>query len=83
MQDAVSVFETVIQEFKNVSFNFQQMNITEDQKMETAFFTTLAFEDFFVRFAQEQLNSTFTEFSANDKNKVGEWKNVPHILFFV
>lgn len=72
MQDAVSAFETVIQEFKNTSFNSQQMNITEDQKKGNTFFTTFAFEDFFIRFAEEQFNSTFYEFLANDSNKVGQ-----------
>lgn len=72
MQDAVSVFETLIQEFRNFSFNYQQMNITEDQKEGNTFFTTLALEDFFVRYGQEQLNSTLTESSVNDSHKVGE-----------
>ncbi|KAL9963228.1 hypothetical protein ACROYT_G032406 [Oculina patagonica] len=46
------------------------MNITGSQRMENTFFTTLALEDFFVRFAQEQLSSTFTESSSNDSHKV-------------
>lgn len=77
MQDAVSMFESVIHEFKNVSINYQKMNrtCTEDQKKENTFFTTLAFEDFFIRSAEEQLlNSTFFELSANDSQNVGEWK---------
>lgn len=79
MQDAVSVFETVIQDFRNVSF---KMNITGSQRMENTFFTTLALEDFFVRFAQEQLSSTFTESSSNDSHKVGELKLFLHTVFY-
>ena len=75
MQDAVSVFETVIQKFKNASFNYQKPRREEDQKKNDTFFTTLALEDFFIRFAEEQLlNSTFFEFSAYDSHNVGEWK---------
>ena len=78
-QDAVSVFETVIQKFKNASFNYQKgrgeenQKIEEDQKKSNTFFTTLALEDFFIRFAEKQLlNSTFFEFSAKDSHNVGE-----------
>ena len=47
----------------------------EDQKTDNTYFTTLALEDFFIRFAEEQLlNSTFFEFSAKDNHNVGEWK---------
>ena len=82
MQDAVYMFETVIQQFESVSFNYQQMNREEDKKKENTFFTTLAFEDFLIRFAEEQLlNSTFSELSANDSH-VGEWK-MPHRFYFV
>ena len=67
------MFETVIQGFKNISINFQKLNRKEDQKKDNVFLTTLALEDFFIRFAEEQsLNSTFFEFSANDSHNVGE-----------
>ena len=51
IQNAVSLFETTIR---------QRMGILEDQREDTVF-TTILFEDFIVRVAQEQLNATTLE----------------------
>ena len=37
------------------------MNITQDEREENAFFTTVAFEEVIIRYAEKQLNVTTPE----------------------
>ena len=64
MQNATSLLETTIQDFKNVSAINNQTKDGELQ--ENVHFTTIGFEDYVVRFAQQQLNGSMTQYNATD-----------------
>ena len=44
------------QEFKSGFLNDTLINTTDEEKKESILFTMLAFEDFFIRLAEENLN---------------------------
>ena len=64
----MSALNTAIQGFRNRS---SQMNITQEERKENIFFTTVAFEEFIVRVGEKRLNATAPEISIFDHN-VGE-----------
>jgi len=60
--------DTTIQDFKNASSSdSQQANATDEELQENAHFTTIAYEDFVVRFAREQLNDIIPQYYVRDK----------------
>ena len=61
MQLAVSALNTTIQEFRIISINDTRVNKAGEENKDDIFFTMGAFEDFFIRFAEE----TFTDTSPN------------------
>lgn len=60
-----------MQEFRNSSFRDYQINMSQEERKENTFFAMDAFEEFFVRFAEEQLNATAPDISIIDHD-VGE-----------
>ena len=69
MQNVTSLLETTIQHFKNVSAINDQTKDGELQ--ENVHFTTIAFEDYVVRFAQQQLNGSMPQYTATEN--IGQW----------
>ena len=67
LQNVSSLLETIIQDFKNVSLRDKQVNITDLELKENAHITTVAFEDYVVRYAQQQLNKTTSQYVFRDK----------------
>ena len=69
MQNVTSLLETTIQDFKNVSsINNQTI---DGELQENAYFMTIGFEDYVVRFAQQQLNGCMPQYNATDD--IGQW----------
>ena len=69
IQNVTSLLESTIQDFKNVSsINNQTI---DGELQENAHFTTIGFEDYVVRFAQQQLNGSMPQYNATDN--VGQW----------
>lgn len=68
----MSLFKATVQKFKKAPLDHGRMSISDNQRREDTFFTTVAFEDFFVRFAQEQMHAR----SINVSDNLGEWKIV-------
>lgn len=52
------MFNSTIKEFKNAFVNYSQPNATDAESKGNIVFTMLAFEDFFIRLAEERLNDT-------------------------
>ena len=71
LQNASSLLETTIRDFKNVSIAAKQANVSDEELPLNVYFTTLAFEDFVVRLAQEQLNYTIPQLH-DVRNNVGQ-----------
>ena len=70
MQNVTSLLDTTIQAFKNVSA-INNHTIDGGELQENAHFTTIGFEDYVVRFAQQQLNGSMPQYSATDN--MGQW----------
>jgi len=62
----VSAFNATIEEFRN-----KCVNTTVEENKEGIFFTMGAFEDFFIRLAEEKLNDTSPEFTY-ESNQFGK-----------
>ena len=70
MQNVTSLLETTIQAFKNVSA-INNHTIDGGELQENEYFMTIGFEDYVVRFAQQQLNGSMPQYSATDT--IGQW----------
>ena len=65
------MLEMTIKEYKNVSANDKQLNTTDEQSRAEIFFSMLAFEDFFIRFAKDKINVLNPKIT-RQWNQVGE-----------
>ena len=63
MQLAVSALYTTIQEFRIISINDKRVNKAGEENKDDIFFTMSAFEDFFIRFAEETFTDTSPYFT--------------------
>ena len=74
MQNALSLLVNTIRDIKNAFHNkrfltndSQQANTSDEELQENAHIMTIAYEDFVVRFAREQLNKTRPQYDVRDK----------------
>ena len=59
-----------IEEFRNIS-NVKRLDTAGEENKDYIFFTMGAFEDFFIRFAEEKLNDTSPKFTY-ESNQFGK-----------
>ena len=59
----MSALNTTIQEFRTISANDTRVAKAGEENKDDIFFTMGAFEDFFIRFAEEKLNDTSPNFT--------------------
>ena len=63
MQLAVSALNTTIRKFRIISINDTRVDKTGEENKDDIFFTMGAFEDFFIRLAEETFSDTSPNFT--------------------
>ena len=67
----MSAFKAAVKEFRTKSNNVEVLSIEHEENKDDIYFSMGAFEDFFIRFAEEELNDTSPKFTYQS-NQLGK-----------